>query len=247
MANLVIDIGNTRTKIAFFNHRKLQRIEISDQLKPDQLLDYILTEKVSHSIVSSVNADVSELETVLEKQTIYKRFSSQLKTKVNNLYKAPENLGLDRLAAIIGAQAILPDTNCLVIDAGTCITYDAIDKDGAYFGGSISPGLHMRLNALHTFTGRLPVVDLDHHFNKWSGSDTKSSILSGVIQGAVSEILGFIKYYNSSYQDLHILLCGGDANFFDTRLKNSIFADAVKTEPHLVLIGLNEVIYQHND
>ena len=105
----------------------------------------------------------------------------------------------------------------------------------------------MRLQAMHTFTGKLPLVELDEGFHEWVGSDTRTSMLSGAQEGALLEVMGFIEKYNAKYNNVQVLLCGGDANFFDTRLKNSIFAHSVKTESHLVLIGLNEVIHHYND
>ncbi len=247
MANLIIDIGNSRIKIALFNNRELIHNESLNQLNADYLQHLLSTYPLTNTIVSSVKNDLFEFEDMLKQKTSYIRFNTTLKISVNNKYKSINTLGLDRLAGMIGAQALFPNTNCLVIDAGTCITYDALDAEGAYYGGSISPGLNMRLNALHTFTGKLPLIDLDEQFADWEGHDTRSSILSGVVNGTVSELIGFIKNYDSRYSNLQIILCGGNAIFFDTRLKNSIFAHALKTEPHLVLIGLNEVIHQHND
>lgn len=247
MANLVIDIGNSRTKLAVFNNRELCHVETVD-LPDKALIDRLVTQyQVSNSIISSVNSEADELEKILSEKTNYIRFSAQEQRSVNLTYRTPNTLGLDRLAGIIGAQCLYPKQNCLVIDAGTCITYDAVDSEGIFSGGSISPGLSMRFKAMHTLTGRLPLVSPDENFTGWQGLDTVSAMISGVQNGIFSEVIGFIESYNSHYPELRILLCGGDANFFDTRLKSSIFAHAFKTEPHLVLIGLNEVIYQHND
>ena len=245
MANLVIDIGNSRTKFAVFNNRKLA--EIFTDLTIEDVGSLISTHKISYSILSSVKSESAGWEEFLKEKTTFLRFSSQLKTSVQLKYLSPDTLGLDRLAAVIGAQSLYPNRNCLVIDAGTCITYDAVDMEGNYYGGSISPGLKMRLQAMHEFTGRLPLVELDENFSDWQGNDTISAMLSGVVNGTGSEVLGFIENYNTRYSNLQGVLCGGDANFFDTRLKSSIFAQTFKTEPHLVLIGLNEVIHQHND
>lgn len=243
MAQLVIDIGNSRTKIAVFEGRKL--ISSEKILNPDPAkLDQILNDSaITHSIISSVNTEVGTLEEILKERTKYIRFTAALKTGIVNQYKSPLTLGLDRLAGVIGAKSIFPGKNCMVIDAGTCITYDAVDKDGVYVGGSISPGLNMRLKAMHSFTGRLPDVDFsDYH--DWQGYDTVSAMLSGVVNGTIAEVKAFIETYCLHYPELQIILCGGNAIFFDTRLKNSIFAHTLKTEPDLVLIGLNEVILQ---
>ena len=245
MANLVIDIGNSRTKFAVFNNRRLE--EIFTDLTIEEAEALISTHQISNSILSSVKRDTAGWEEFLKENTDFLRFSAQLKTSVHIKYLTPGTLGLDRLAAVIGAYALYPNRNCLVIDAGTCITYDAVDTEGNYYGGSISPGLKMRLQAMHTFTGGLPAVELNENFADWQGNDTVSAMLSGVVNGTRSEVLGFIDDYSSRYSNLQVLLCGGDMNFFDTRLKSSIFAQTFKTEPHLVLIGLNEVIHQHND
>ncbi|NEU10313.1 type III pantothenate kinase [Flavihumibacter sp. R14] len=247
MANLVVDIGNSRTKLAVFNNREICHFEThesADRVLINRLLDQ---NEITGSIISSVRDDISTLEAVLIDRTRYTRFSATAQKKINLSYRTPETLGLDRLAGVIGARSLYPDRNCLSIDAGTCITYDAVDSSGEYSGGSISPGLAMRFNAMHMLTGRLPLINLDEQFYDWHGHDTVTSMLSGVQNGAFLEVKGFIEVYSSHYPDLQIILCGGDANYFDTRLKNSIFAHTFKTEPHLVLIGLNEVIYQNND
>ncbi|MHB1176811.1 MAG: type III pantothenate kinase [Daejeonella sp.] len=243
MSQLVIDIGNSRTKVAIFDARKLVKVNRLERPDTDRLLAYFEDHDIQQSIISSVNDDIRNLEKVLAERTNYTRFSSQLKNEIDNRYKTPGTLGLDRLAGVIAAKALFPENSCLVIDAGSCITYDAIDHNGVYKGGNISPGLNMRFKAMHTFTGRLPLIKLAD-FEGFEGYDTVTSMLSGVVNGALSEIKGFIQTYSSHYPELKIILCGGDANFFDTRLKSSIFAHTLKTEPDLVLIGLNEVIHQ---
>ncbi len=243
MAHLVIDIGNSRTKFAVFHERRLTESGKLEKLDSIKLKHLIVNYNVTHSIISSVSTEVSNLEDFLIARTNYIRFSAGVKAGVINKYKSPETLGLDRLAGVIGAKALFPGTNCLVIDAGTCITYDGIDTEGIYEGGSISPGLKMRLQAMHEFTGRLPEVELSD-YTDWRGYDTPSAMLSGVLNGCTEEVRGMIEIYRNRYPGLQVILCGGDAIFFDTRLKNSIFAHTLKTEPDLVLIGLNEVIEQ---
>lgn len=245
MAQLVIDIGNSRTKIAIFQGKQLLRIDKVEKIDLTILSNYLADFQISHTIISSVKEDVSVFEDFLKEKTNYVRFSALLPNGIINNYKSPATLGLDRLAGILGAKSLFPNQNCMVIDAGTCITYDAIDKNGIYEGGSISPGLTMRLKALHEFTGRLPELALSD-YAEWQGFDTESAMLSGVVNGTYAEIKGFIELYNSKYASLEVVLCGGDAIFFDYRLKNSIFAHALKTVPDLVLIGLNEVIQQND-
>jgi len=134
-----------------------------------------------------------------------------------------------------------------VIDGGTCITYDWIDAGGNYFGGSISPGVNMRYNALNHYTSSLPLVNTDKIFESNSGDDTETAMLSGVQNGVKFELSGFIESYSKNKNELNIILTGGDSIFFDTLLKNSIFAPCIKIEPHLVLKGLNAAIQKHND
>ena len=243
MSHLVIDIGNSRTKVAIFDDRKLIKNDVLEYLTDDRLKEYFEEDIIQQSIISSVKDEIEVLENVLIDRTDYIRFSATLNIGINNKYKTPETLGLDRLAGVIGAKALYPGKNCLVIDLGTCITYDAIDKDGTYQGGSISPGLNMRLRTMHELTGRLPAIQLAD-FDGLEGNDTETSMLSGVVNGTFSEMAGFIERYKAQYSELQVILCGGDANFFDTRFKSSIFAHTLKTEPDLVLIGLNEVINQ---
>jgi len=245
MAQLVIDIGNSRIKIAIFQGKELLRIDKLEKIDLAILSNYLEDFQIRHSIISSVKDDVSLFEDFLKEKTNYVRFSALLPNGIINNYKSPATLGLDRLAAILGAKSLFPNQNCMIIDAGTCITYDAIDRNGIYEGGSISPGLSMRLKAMHEFTGRLPEIALSD-YAEWQGYDTVSAMLSGVVNGTYAEIKGFIELYNSKYANLEVVLCGGDAIFFDYRLKNSIFAHTLKTEPNLVLIGLNEVIQQND-
>lgn len=247
MISLVIDIGNTLTKVALFNNRSITEVNIFETFNADTLEQFSRGRNISHAIVSSVDASINEIEAMLYEKYTYVRFSTSSASRIINNYKTPYTLGLDRYAAVIGAEALYPQQNVLVIDAGTCITYDLVDSERRYYGGSISPGISMRFRAVHTFTGRLPLIEPDAAFDAPYGDDTRTAILSGIQQGAYNEALGFIQSYASGYPDLQVLLCGGDVKFFDSRLKSSIFAHSVKTEPHLVLIGLNEVIYQYND
>ncbi|MGV3686067.1 MAG: type III pantothenate kinase [Daejeonella sp.] len=243
MSQLVIDIGNSRTKVAIFDDRRLIKNEILPHLAEARLKSYIGEYSIQQSIISSVKDDVGALEDTLAENTAYTRFSAELTNGIKLEYKSPGTLGLDRLAGVIGARTLYPERNCLVIDSGTCITYDAVDLGGVYKGGSISPGLNMRLKAMHEFTGRLPLVELSD-FDGLYGNDTVTSMLSGVVNGTLAEVTGFIEKYKNQYSDLQVILCGGDSKFFDSRLKSSIFAHTLKTEPDLVLIGLNEVIHQ---
>jgi type III pantothenate kinase len=247
MTNLVIDVGNSANKIAVFGGDEILYQEVSELSLKQSIQALITSYQIENIIISSVKNDVDIDEIELTKKLHYLKFNSDTKIPICNKYKNPKSLGLDRLAAVIGANYIYPNTNVLVIDAGTCITYDKIDKESNYFGGSISPGIKMRFKAMNHFTAKLPSVDFEPTFNENYGDDSISSMLSGVINGVFYEVEGFVNNYLKTNPDLKIIICGGDAAFFDTRFKNSIFAHLISYEPNLVLIGLNTVVkYQHD-
>jgi len=247
MVNLVVDIGNTFSKLAIFNNREIIKFVQVTDLSLDFLRNFLETKPADHAIVSSVNTEIDAFEDLLRSKTNYIRFTGSSASKIKNEYKTPQTLGLDRYAAVIAAEALFPNQNCLVIDAGSCITYDFVDAQKNYWGGSISPGIKMRFKAMNEFTGRLPLIEANPDRDVEYGNDTESAILSGVQKGIIYEAIGFINSFILKWPQLKVVLCGGDVNFFDTQLKNSIFAHTLKTEPNLVLIGLNEVIYYNND
>ena len=247
MANLVVDIGNTFTKIAIFerdaliftDHYNDPGAEISDT--------FLSKYNVGKAIISTVKKNTEDWEAGLKEQIPVTYFNAGMAKSIHNHYRTPQTLGLDRLAAVIGANYLYPGKDSLVIDGGTCITYDWVDATGNYFGGSISPGLNMRYNALNHYTAVLPVVNKDDRFDSNSGNDTETAIRSGVQNGIKFELNGFIESYIKDKKQLNIILTGGDSIFFDSLLKNSIFAPYIKNEPYLVLKGLNAATQKHND
>lgn len=247
MTNLVIDIGNTLTKVAVFNQDKIVFYDQSSALS--QNIIYQIKEKYQpqNLILSSVKEVLDLNMKALKNDFNYIRFDQFSSTPIQNNYKSKATLGLDRLAAIIGAQHIYPKQNVLVIDAGTCLTYDVINDNGEYYGGSISAGIEMRFKAIHQFTSKLPLVIFDENFDENYGSDTSNAMSSGVINGVLFEVKGFIEQQLKKNPGTKIILCGGNSMFFDSRFKNSIFAHLILHEPNLVLIGLNTVVnYQHD-
>jgi type III pantothenate kinase len=247
MLNLVIDIGNTFTKVAVFNNNTLLKVEQYEQTGVNHINSFISDYNVDKVMVSSVKADKQPWQTLLEDEFTVTYFNSSITTRINNHYKTPNTLGADRLAAVIGANKLYPGTNNIVISGGTCITYDFIDAGANYFGGSISPGLNMRYKAVNHYTAALPLLEADRNFTAAYGNDTASAITSGVQNGIKYELEGFINEYIKTITGYNIILSGGDSIFFDTLLKNSIFAPYIKTEPYLVLKGLNAAIQKHND
>lgn len=160
-------------------------------------------------------------------------FTHQTPIPLTNGYLQPETLGIDRLANAIGAFHKAKKA-CLVIDAGTCLKIDVVDETGTYLGGSISPGVQMRLRSLHDYTGRLPLLDA-RSIDFLNGKTTEESCLSGVINGMRYEIEGFFERYKKIYPELTIFLTGGDAPLFDGTIKNPIFADENLTHFGLLL------------
>lgn len=233
---LIIDFGNTLTKIAVFQRDEIIRLQTTDRVSTQLLQELKDLFNLEHAIISSVTTIPDEVINYLQSQFLLIQLNHNTAVPVTNLYQTPETLGNDRLAVVVAAAALHPGKNCLVIDAGTCITYDIIDKDKNYFGGSISPGMALRFRALNTFTKRLPLVT-HRNFEGLTGATTEGSIQSGVLNGIAVEIDGIISQYSTSYPGLQILITGGDMNFFAKNLKSNIFA-----VPNLVLIGLNKIL-----
>ena len=234
---LVIDIGNTRVKAALFEKK-----ELKDQFvfkSADDLFSADLFEKntISHGIVASVVNEMDAFVNKLKEKTKVLLFTSETPVPIKNSYQSVQTLGSDRLASAVGGNSLFPNKNILVIDAGTCIKYNFVNKQNEYIGGAISPGFEMRFKALHTFTARLPLVEKDENFDMLIGKNTKESILSGVEIGVVAEMEGIISRYQQLYPDLITVLTGGDVNFFEKRLKKPIFADQ-----NLILKGLNVIL-----
>jgi type III pantothenate kinase len=243
MHNLVIDIGNTNSKLAVFHEKTLVDYQIHKQIASSELIGLIEKYSITNSTISSVGEDLQEVVRVLQSNTQYIPFSTNINTGIKNRYQTLSTLGLDRWAKVIAANSYYPGKNCLMIDAGTCITYDLLNSKGEYFGGGISLGVHMRFKALHHFTGRLPLVNWDkEETGVPQGTDTISAIKNGVLQGVINEVEGFISSYNKENKGLTVLLTGGNAAFLLEQLKNSIFAPQIIHDPYLVLKGLNEVI-----
>ena len=247
MASLVVDIGNTFTKLALFEGDELISINQFPGEEDNQITPFIISLSAKKAILSSVKKERANWQWALDKKMPVEYFDRRMQLGINNHYLTPDTLGLDRLAAVTGAAHLYPGKNSLVIDGGTCITYDYIDAGANYFGGSISPGVKMRYSALNYYTSALPVVETDTDFTAKSGNDTMTSIRSGVQNGIKHELEGFIKDYKKDGEELNVILTGGDGNFFDTLLKNSIFAPCIKIEPYLVLKGLNAAIQKQND
>jgi len=235
--NLIIDIGNTLTKLALFQGREMVAFSSFEGVDAKHIIQFCESNLfIKNAILSSVKEYPSEIDLYLSQQYKTVLFSHNTFVPVINRYGTPESLGKDRLAGVVGAQKLIPGSDILVIDAGTAITYDFVTASGEYLGGSISPGITMRYKALHTFTNRLPLLDY-YDDAQLIGDDTSTSIHSGVLNGAVAEMEGIIQHYRNLYPGIKIILTGGDHNYFDKRLKIKTFA-----APNLVLEGLNLIL-----
>lgn len=236
--NLIIDVGNTKAKIAIFSKNRLLRKDsvnhrnLNSTIK-DWLKRYNNLKKVIIASVGPVRDDeFSFLPDSLRKVIL----TSETPLPFKNRYKTPNTLGDDRIALIAAAALHYPGENVLVIDAGSCITFDFKNNRDEYLGGAISPGIRLRYHALNNFTANLPLLEAKLP-KKIIGNSTDASIHSGVMNGIVKELDGVIDAYRENYPDLTVILTGGDAKTLSKRLKNSIFAN-----PNFLLIGLNDIL-----
>jgi len=238
--NLCIDQGNSSTKVGVFNQTELVETFVFEKIEKADVLALIDRFSIDRCIISSVTSNNEVFIDLLETHFVdFIELSHKTAIPIENRYATPETLGKDRLAVVIGASFLKQNTDILVVDAGTAITYDFIDAQNIYHGGNIAPGLNLRLRALHEFTHKLPLVEIKGE-SPLLGNSTDSAILSGAIYGIVFEIDGYINILKIKYPQLSVFLTGGSTFYFDTKLKNAIFA-----ERNLVLIGLNRIL-QYN-
>lgn len=229
--NLAIDIGNSRAKIGLFSKNSF---EVIYDFTTEQIVGLLKEKNVQNVILCSVGSSLAVWRKILGNYNTIE-LSHTTPIPIENAYLTPKTLGMDRIASVIGATTISDKKNILVIDAGTCITFDYLKND-EYQGGAISPGIQIKLKALHNFTEKLPLVSLGKSV-ELIGKNTKDSIASGVLNGSVAEINSTIEEYTKLSDNLAVFLCGGDANLLSKSLKNIDFV-----EQELVLLGLNKIL-----
>ena len=233
--NLIIDIGNTHTKVAVFDRNNLSSKTVVPTPELLVTIETILTKQPS--VTKAILCSVVRLEaTLLEAIKVLIPLlvmDHRINYPFENLYRSPETLGLDRLALVAAAAHQFPQKNTLIIDAGSCITYDILGQGKYYHGGAISPGLNMRYKALNHFTSKLPYLSPKLP-ETTVGHDSCQSIHVGVNGGIIHEIKGVISSYQHDFQDLTVILTGGDIDFLLKQLKISIFANS-----NFLLEGLN--------
>jgi len=236
--NLIVDVGNTLVKFAVFQKENLVWKESFKLSKFRKAFKSIKKEfpSIKSSIISSVGRLEDKDIDFVKKDLKVLELDWETKVPFNNKYKTPKTLGVDRIALVSASVFRFPNVNALIIDAGTCITYDLVTDKNEYLGGAISPGLRLRYKSLNNLTANLPLLDTESP-EVITGNSTESSIHSGVVIGVVKEIDGVIDEYREKYSDLTVILTGGDANFLSNQLKNSIFANS-----NFLLEGLNFIL-----
>lgn len=235
--NLIVDVGNTKVKLAVYQKDNLLFKTICDVGNiVSEITALTAKYKLKQGIIASVGSlndkdilEVSEMLPVIE-------LDHNTKVPFKNSYKTPETLGVDRIALVCAGVKNYPNKNVLVIDAGTCITYDFVDNKKNFLGGAISPGLKMRYKSLNNLTANLPLLEKKAP-KSLIGNTSKRAIHSGVVFGVIFEIEGVIKQYREKYEDLTVILTGGDSKFLSKQLKNSIFANS-----NFLLEGLNFIL-----
>jgi type III pantothenate kinase len=236
--NLCIDWGNTLIKAAIFDNDTLvKQFAFLAEAALEKTTGIMDTYKPTKAILCSVVHQDNELADLVKGRiNTMVKLDGHTRTPINNAYLSADTLGPDRLALVNGAFAVYPNNNNLVISIGTCVTYNIMQKNKTFRGGAISPGMHMRLTAMHTLTDRLPDVTADGDL-LLLGYDTETCMRSGAINGMVAEIEGMMKAYEAQFADFNAILTGGDAPFFASKIKSKIFAD-----PDLLLKGLNLIL-----
>ncbi|CAI8180825.1 MAG: Type III pantothenate kinase [Flavobacteriaceae bacterium] len=242
---MTIDIGNTRVKSAVFDDKNLLEVKAFDKATFEEEVRGVFNRNpnIRQAIISSVAESAANYESVLTDRVRVFHLDQNLSLNFSSKYDDLSKLGADRKALIAAAVTIYPAQNVLVIDMGSCVTYDMVDCSGLHRGGGISPGWQMRLNAMHTFTGRLPQLStLDDSIEKKevTGMNTQQAMFNSTFFGLLAEIDQRIEHYKSEFPDLTVILTGGDAQSFSVRLKNRIFAHS-----NFLLEGLNALL-EHN-
>ncbi|GAB3270431.1 type III pantothenate kinase [Larkinella harenae] len=240
--NIAIDWGNSAIKAGFFEKDVLQ--EVYSQLSVEALQELIQKTVPGAVVISSTSRSPDQLrqQLSLPSSTFWLAVDGNTAVPLEKRYDTPNTLGTDRIASAIGAKVRFPNDACLVIDLGTCVTYDYVDANSVFHGGMISPGFRMRFRAMHSFTERLPLVEPDERRPSLLGKNTRQAMQAGVVNGLLAELNGIIDAHRHEHPNISVLICGGDASFFESSLKPPIFV-----VPELVLIGLNRILQYNVD
>jgi type III pantothenate kinase len=234
---LVLDFGNSYQKIALFDHGEMIRMDQSTHTTVSRIREFVSgSPGITASILSSVIPYPVSIRKFLGSGFSFLELNEDTPLPIINRYQSPASLGHDRLAAAVAGFNAFRGENVLVIILGSAITFNIITEKGEFLGGAISPGMNMRFRALHTFTGKLPLITFNEVRDP-VGRNTEESLLSGVINGITAEVEGITEMYRKKFPGLKTVISGGDLNYFDKRLKISIFAI-----PNIVLNGLHQIL-----
>ena len=234
--NLALDIGNSFLKAGIFKNNNLINYYEFNREYYSNIKSILDKTPITHSIASNVSESNNKLIELLSNKTNLIKFNSSLKVPFKNCYQTKNTLGKDRIALVSNASKEYPKENVLLIDLGSCITFDFLNSKNEYLGGSISPGLSMRYKSLNSYTANLPLIN-PKEIDYFIGRNTEDSIHSGIINGIVGELNSTIDKYKSQFKEIRIILTGGDAKFLFNRIKNSIFANS-----NFLILGLNFLI-----
>ena len=235
--NLVVDIGNTLVKLAVFDDGRLVAQHCVERLLPSMLDELLGGRRAAKAVVASTRGEADDVvETVRPFADYLLEFTSQTPVPIDSAYRTPETLGRDRLAAAVGAAALCPGRDVLIVDFGTAVTIDLVTADGTFRGGCISPGMKTRFRALHDYTAKLPLCGPTED-EQLQGLTTEEAIRLGVMNSLTFEIEGYIARMREKIDDLCVIFTGGDAKYFAKRIKNTIFANC-----NLVFFGLGRII-----
>ncbi len=237
MKNLVIDIGNSRAKAAVFEDGQLVHRWLGSGTDEEILLAWVMAQQAEHLILSTVGIEPSAMtEAYFRERMTYIRLDHRVPLPFENTYETPATLGKDRLAAVAGAMALYPGEHCLVVDVGTCVTFDLLSAEGVYQGGNIAPGIGMRLLSMHQQTQRLPKVAAGEVVQTL-GRRTEEAMSNGAVLGLSLEVEGLARRLEKIWHPLRIVVSGGDAESVARHAEVAVFV-----QPDLVLVGLNKII-----
>lgn len=235
--NLAIDIGNTRIKLGVYKNEHLVLRHIWEIWQFEELQRLATNHFIKNVILCNVGQEVPlQVLEFLQKDFFFLALNTETPLPIEIAYKTPQTLGKDRIAAVVGAFDMFPNENCLAIDAGTCITYEILTDAGVYLGGNIAPGLEMRLEAMHHFTAKLPLLQ-PGETESWIGYSTQSAMQNGAQLGLALEVEGYVERCRREFGNLNVIITGGDADFLKKELKSQLFVN-----PNLVLQGLNKIL-----
>ena len=238
--SICFDFGNTRLKAAIFINKDLQKVHVFEQANIESITALLQAWKPEKTILASVIHHDKEIETLLAQNSKFHLLGPKTHLSFTTPVGKPETIGADRIALITAAIDQFPNQHNLVIALGSCITYNFVNKQHEFLGGSISPGMQMRFKSMHDLTALLPMVEASSEF-PLIGYDTKTNLLSGVILGIAAEIDGIIAAYEQKFANFNVLLTGGDICYFAPHLKKRIFADQ-----NLIFKGLYAICEKNN-